>query len=45
MSADEIAAVLAELEQLMGSLRGSVGALQAILADSPEVSGDQPATA
>lgn len=45
MSNDEIALVLGELDQLMSQLRGNVVALQTILTDAPEVSGDQPATA
>jgi hypothetical protein len=45
VSNDEISAVLGELEQLMGQLRGNVTALQAILTDIPEVNGEQPAPA
>ena len=45
MSNDEINAVLSELEQLMGQLRGNVTALQSILTDIPEVPGEQPAPA
>jgi hypothetical protein len=46
LSADEITAVLSELQELMGVLRGNVTALQAILTDAaPEVPGAQPAPA
>ena len=45
MSDSEINAVLGELEQLMGTLRANVGALQDILTDAPEVTGDEPAPA
>ena len=43
MSNDEVTAILGELEQLMGQLRGNVTALQEILTDVPDVPGDQPA--
>jgi len=45
VSDSEIKAVLSELEQLMGTLRTNVDALQAILTDPSEVQGDEPATA
>jgi len=47
MSDSEIKQVLTELEQLMGTLRANVDALEAILTDdnAPEVPGGQPATA
>ena len=44
MSDSEIKAVLGELEQLMGTLRANVTALEDILT-TPEVPGDQPAPA
>jgi hypothetical protein len=44
VSDNEIKAVLGELEQLMGTLRSNVDALDAILT-TPEVAGDQPAPA
>lgn len=40
----EIAAVVGELEALLGELSGNVSDLRAIL-ESPEVPGDQPAPA
>jgi hypothetical protein len=44
VSDSDIKQVLTELEQLMGTLRANVDALEAILTDNtPEVSGDQPA--
>lgn len=45
MSDSEVRAVLSELEQLMGALRTNVTALEAILTDTPEAAGEQPATA
>jgi hypothetical protein len=45
VSDSEISAVLGELGELMGELRASVTALQAILTESPEVPGAEPATA
>jgi hypothetical protein len=44
VSDSEIKTVLAELEQLMGTLRANVTALEDILT-TPEVPGGQPATA
>ena len=41
----EIAAVTAALEQLMAELGGNVADLRAILATTPEASGEQPAPA
>lgn len=41
----EIAAVVAELEQLMAGLDGNVADLRSILTATPEVPGDQPAPA
>jgi hypothetical protein len=46
VSDSDIKQVLTELEQLMGTLRANVDALEAILTDDiPEVPGGQPATA
>jgi len=45
VSDTEVRAVIGELEQLMEAVRGNVAALQAILTDTPEVTGDQPAPA
>lgn len=40
MSEDEIRLIVAQLDRLMGALRLSVAALNAILATDPEVTGD-----
>lgn len=45
MSDSEVSAVISELQQLMGALRVNVTALESILTDTPEVTGDQPAPA